>query len=183
MKTREIKPTRQLIELVCFLRVTLLELTDVALLAVQPAQPATVPRGGGQGPVKTVPGHDRPVQQAAKARSVLHDESKTWQARVIEARELLADRRDCQAAALSLVRKALAEDSQRVHACLAALTDLDFGGREGGSGLRTVEGLDGSAAPGTEMKEDVLLPDVGAAWHGLVRTSTPLGTGRSRPAR
>lgn len=31
-KTREIKPTRQWIELVCFLRVTLLELTDVALL-------------------------------------------------------------------------------------------------------------------------------------------------------
>jgi len=32
VKTREIKPTRQLIELVSFLRVTLLELTDVALL-------------------------------------------------------------------------------------------------------------------------------------------------------
>jgi hypothetical protein len=31
VKTREIKPSRQLIELVCFLRVTLLELTDVAL--------------------------------------------------------------------------------------------------------------------------------------------------------
>lgn len=32
VKTRDIKPSRQLIELVCFLRVTLLELTDVALL-------------------------------------------------------------------------------------------------------------------------------------------------------
>ena len=32
VKTREIKPSRQLIELVCFLRVALLELTDVALL-------------------------------------------------------------------------------------------------------------------------------------------------------
>ena len=32
VKTRDIKPTRQLIELVCFLRVTLLELTDAALL-------------------------------------------------------------------------------------------------------------------------------------------------------
>ena len=31
-KTREIKPSRQSIELVCFLRVTLLELTGVALL-------------------------------------------------------------------------------------------------------------------------------------------------------
>ncbi|WP_180709018.1 hypothetical protein, partial [Escherichia coli] len=32
VKMRDIKPSRQLIELVCFLRVTLLELTDVALL-------------------------------------------------------------------------------------------------------------------------------------------------------
>ena len=31
-KTREIKPSRQMIELVCFLRITLLELTDVTLL-------------------------------------------------------------------------------------------------------------------------------------------------------
>ncbi|MDM0071618.1 Tn3 family transposase [Variovorax sp. J31P207] len=31
-RTREIKPSRQMIELVCFLRITLLELTDVALL-------------------------------------------------------------------------------------------------------------------------------------------------------
>jgi hypothetical protein len=91
VKTREIKPSRQLIELVCFLRVTLLELTDVALLQTSRRSQQLFREAADKAQSNRVRGTTGLIQQAAKARSVLHDESKTWQARVLEARELLAE--------------------------------------------------------------------------------------------
>jgi hypothetical protein len=145
---REIKPTRQLIELIYFLRVTLLELTDVALLQSSRRSQQLFREAADKAQSNRVRGTTSLIQQAAKARSVLHDESKTWQARVLEARELLAELGDAAGGSfVTLVRKALAEDSQR-----ARLP----GGVEGSglwrpcrrSGFRAVESLDGSAAPG-----------------------------------
>jgi hypothetical protein len=112
------------------------------------------------------------------AKADFPDESKTWQARVIEARELLADLAETAGRSfVSQVRKALAEDSQRVHACLTALKDLDFGGRDGDPGFEQWKAWAELQRHGaTEMKEDVPLPDVGAAWHGLVRDLDPVPT-------
>jgi hypothetical protein len=50
---------------------------------------------------------------------MLHDGTKSWEERVLQAQELLAA--VCDAVPVSFasrVRKALAEDSTRVHACL-----------------------------------------------------------------
>ena len=175
VKTREIKPTRQLIELVCFLRVTLLELTDVALLQTSRRSQQLFREAADKAQSNRIRGTTGLIQQAAKARSVLHDESKTWQARVLEARDLLAELGEAASGSfVSLVRKALAEDSQRVHACLAALTDLDFGGRSGDPGFEQWKSWTDLQRQGvTELKEGVPLPDVGAAWHGLVRDLDP----------
>ena len=175
VKTREIKPSRQLIELVCFLRVSLLELTDVALLQSSRRSQQLFREAADKAHSNRVRGTIGLAQQAAKARAVLHDESKTWQARVIEARELLADLAETAGGSfVSQVRKALAEDSQRVHACLAALKDLDFGGREGDPGFEQWKAWAELQRQGaTEIKGEVPLPDVGAAWHGLVRDLDP----------
>ena len=56
VKTRDIKPSRQLIELVCFLRVTLLKLTDVALLQSS-RRSQQLFREAEQGPVEPSPRH------------------------------------------------------------------------------------------------------------------------------
>lgn len=175
VKTRDIKPSRQLIELVCFLRVTLLELTDVALLQSSRRSQQLFRGAADKAQSNRARGTIGLVHQAAKARSVLHDESKTWQARVIEARELLADLAETAGGSfVSQVRKALAEDSQRVHACLAALKDLEFGGREGDPGFEQWKAWAELQRHGaTEIKQDTPLPDVGAAWHGLVRDLDP----------
>ena len=175
VKTREIKPTRQLIELVCFLRVMLLELTDVALLQTSRRSQQLFREAADKAQSNRVRGTIGLIQQAAKARSVLHDESKPWQARVLEARELLADLGEAASGSfVSLVRKALAEVSQRVHACLAALKDLDFGGRPGDPGFEQWKSWADLQRHGvTELKDGVPLPDVGAAWHGLVRDLDP----------
>jgi hypothetical protein len=174
-KTRDIKPSRQLIELVCFLRVTLLELTDVALLQSSRRSQQLFREAADKAQSNRVRGTTSLVHQAAKARAVLHDEAKSWQARVIEARELLAELAETAGGSfVSQVRKALAEDSQRVHACLAALKDLDFGGRSGDPGFEQWKAWAELQRQGaTEIKEDVPLPDVGAAWHGLVRDLDP----------
>ena len=175
VKTREIKPSRQLIELVCFLRVTLLELTDVALLQSSRRSQQLFREAADKAQSNRVRGTTSLVQQAAKARSVLHDETKTWQARVIEARELLAGLAETAGGSfVSQVRKALAADSQRVHACLAALKDLEFGGREGDPGFEQWKAWANLQRQGaSEIKEGVPLPDVGAAWYGLVRDLDP----------
>lgn len=175
VKTRDIKPSRQLIELVCFLRVTLLELTDVALLQSSRRSQQLFREAADKAQSNRVRGTTSLVQQAAKARSVLHDESKTWQARVIEARELLAELAEAAGGSfVSQVRKALAEGTRRVHACLAALKDLDFGGRTGDPGFEQWKAWAELQRQGaTELKTDVQLPDVCAAWHGLVRHLDP----------
>jgi hypothetical protein len=155
--------------------VTLLELTDVALLQTSRRSQQLFREAADKAQSNRVRGTTGLIQQAAKARSVLHDESKTWQARVLEARDLLAELGEAASGSfVSLVRKALAEDSQRVHACLAALTDLDFGGRSGDPGFEQWKSWSDLQRQGvTELKEGVPLPDVGAAWHGLVRDLDP----------
>ena len=175
VKTREIKPSRQLIELVCFLRVTLLELTDVAIMQTSRRSQQLFREAADKAQSNRVRGTTGLIQQAAKARSVLHDETKTWQARVLEARELLAELGEAASGSfVSLVRKALAEDSQRVRACLGALKDLDLGGRPGDPGFEQWKSWTDLQRKGvTELKEGVPLPDVGTAWHGLVRDLDP----------
>jgi hypothetical protein len=72
------------------------------------------------------------LQQALKAKSVLHEEAKPWRDRVLEARALLDDIVDAGTNTFaSQVRRALAEDNRRVHAHLAGLCDIEFAGAAG----------------------------------------------------
>ena len=69
MKTRDIKPSRQLIELVCFLRVTLLELTDVALLQSSRRSQQLFREAADKAQSNRMRGTTSLVHQAAKARA------------------------------------------------------------------------------------------------------------------
>ena len=104
-KSKEIKDTTQTIELVCFLRMSLLELTDLAMqqssrrsqkLFRDAAEKAQSSRGRSESAAR---------QQALKAREVLRDKSKTWCARCLEADDLLSELLDTpQGSFLSHVR-------------------------------------------------------------------------------
>lgn len=85
VKTREIKPARQWIELVCFLRVTLLELTDVALLQWSRRSQQLFREAAERAKASRIRGTTTLLKQAAQAGAVLHDEMKTWQDRVLQA--------------------------------------------------------------------------------------------------
>jgi hypothetical protein len=77
-KPREIKPSRQSIELVCFLRVTLLELTDVALLQSSRRSQQPFREAADRAQANRTQSATGVLKQAAQANAVLHDESRTW---------------------------------------------------------------------------------------------------------
>ena len=115
------------------------------------------------------------LQQALKARAILHTETKPWRDRVLEARELLAEFGDAAPTTLAAqVRRALAEDSRRVHAHLAGLRDIEFSGTPGDCGFEqwrawsTLQGLNAEEIPAAFE-----LPPVGPAWNSIVSDLDP----------
>ncbi len=91
VKSRELKETRQTIELVCFLRITLLEFTDIAVYQ-QHRRSQDLFRGAA---TKAQEAHIRSDsslrEQASIARQILRDESKPWRTRCTEADQVLTD--------------------------------------------------------------------------------------------
>ncbi|TXC62164.1 hypothetical protein FSC37_22755 [Piscinibacter aquaticus] len=124
-----IERQRQTGEITCFLRVTLMELTDMALLQAARRSQALFRRAAERVEKGRLRNSGAVLKQALKAKSVLQDESKPWRERVLEARALLDDIGEAGTGTFaSQVRRALAEDNRRVHAHLAGLRDLEFAG-------------------------------------------------------
>jgi TnpA family transposase len=177
VKSREIRLPIQLVEVVCFLRVTLLELTDSALQQAGRRSQQLLRAASERAQARRGNEATELLAQAVQLKIVLHDDTKGWQERVLEAQRLLCGidaAGGTSATFASRVRMALAQDPQRVHACLAALDDLDFQGQATDAGFvqwQAWRGLrqrnaDERVAPGA-------LPDVGPAWQPLVIKSDP----------
>ena len=173
--TARIERQRQTVEITCFLRVTLLELTDMALSQAS-RRSQDLFRSAAE---RVEKGRSRSggatLQQALKAKSVLHDESKPWRDRVLEARALLQDVGEAGTSTFaSQVRRALAEDNRRVHAHLAGLRDIEFAGAPGDPGHDQWQAWQRLQALGTkEIPQDFELPPVGAAWNTIVSDLDP----------
>ena len=177
VKSREIRTKLQLVELVCFLRVVLLELTDTALQQAGRRSQQLVRAAAERAQAQQ--GHEAVdlLKQAVQLKGVLHDETKDWQQRVLEAQRLLASidgGAEAERSFASRVRAALAQDSQRVHACLAVLEDLNFQGQAKDAGFvqwqawhELQQRCAGSLPSGSA------LPDVGPAWNPLVHGADP----------
>lgn len=177
VKSREIQTRLQLVEMVCFLRVTLLELTDMALQQAGRRSQQLLRAAAERAEARR--GHE-PVdllKQALQLKGVLHDETKDWQQRVLEAQRLLAGLDTGTDAARSFaarVRVALAQDSQRVHACLAVLENLDFQGPAKDAGFTQWQAWREWRQRGAEnLSSSSALPDVGPAWNPLVHGADP----------
>ena len=82
--TARIERQRQTVEITCFLRVTLLELTDMALLQASRRSQDLFRRAAERVEKGRSRSGGATLQQALKAKSVLHDESKPWRDRVLE---------------------------------------------------------------------------------------------------
>lgn len=173
--TARIERQRQTVEITCFLRVTLLELTDMALLQASRRSQDLFRRAAERVEKGRSRSGGATLQQALKAKSVLHDESKPWRDRVLEARALLDDIGEAGTSTFaSQVRRALAEDNRRVHAHLAGLRDIEFAGASGDPGHDQWQAWQRLQALGTkEIPQDFELPPVGAAWNTIVSDLDP----------
>ncbi len=172
-RSRDIKLVAQLVEVVCFLRVTLLELTDTALHLASRRTQQLVRSAAERARTRHAQESASQLRQAALAKAVLHDATKSWEERVLKAQELLTAVGDAVPVSFaSRVRKALAEDATRVHACLDVLSGLEFHGRAKDAGLEqwqawtTLRSRFGREGIGRDE-----IPDVGAAWRSLVQQS------------
>ena len=169
-KNRELKETRQEIELVCFLRTSLLELTDIAVQ--QNMRRSQELFREAREKVKTTREQSVGIarHQASRARDVLRDPAKPFQARCAEADRILSEVLDAAPKSFaSEVRKALSTDHRRVKAYLGGLQPLEFGGRAQDPGFERLQAWRQlQAAKASELPRDFALPDVGAAWHDLV---------------
>jgi len=173
--TARIERQRQIVEIICFLRVTLLELTDMALLQASRRSQDLFRRAAERVEKRRSRSGGAVLQQSLKAKAVLHDESKDWRDRVLEARALLEDiGADGAGTFASQVRRSLAEDNRRVHAHLAGLRDIDFAGAAGDSGYDQWQAWIRLQAHGIkEIPQGFDLPRVGAAWCGVVNDLDP----------
>ena len=173
--TARIERQRQTVEITSFLRVTLLELTDMALMQASRRSQDLFRRAAE----RVQKGRSRSsvvmLQQALKAKAVLHEESKPWRDRVLEARALLDDIGDAGTNTFaSQVRRALAEDNRRVHAHLAGLRDIEFAGAAGDTGFEQWQAWERlQALNTTEVPQDFDLPPVGTAWNAIVSDLDP----------
>ena len=115
--TARIEQRLQIVEVVCFLHATLMELTDIALLQASRRSQELFRHAAERVFRSRARNNSATLQQAVRARAVLRDETKTWRDRVLEARALLDDISDAGGTSFaSQVRRALAEDSRLVHA-------------------------------------------------------------------
>jgi hypothetical protein len=115
------------------------------------------------------------LQHALQAKSVLHEESKPWRDRVLDARALLDEVGEAgNNTFASQVRRALAEDNRRVLTHLAGLRDIDFAGTVGDAGFEQWQAWGRLQALNTkEIPQDFELPPVGAAWNAIISDLDP----------
>ncbi|MDM0109851.1 Tn3 family transposase [Variovorax sp. J22R24] len=169
-KNRELKETRQEIELICFLRVSLLELTDIAVQQNMRRSQELFRKAKQK--VETTREQSGAVarDQTRLARDVLRDPARPFHARCAEADRLLSEVLDAAPKSFaSEVRKALSTDHRRITAYLGGLQSLEFGGRAQDPGFEQLAAWRQlQAANASELPRDFTLPDVGAAWHDFV---------------
>lgn len=172
--TARIVEQRQTIELVCFLRVSLLELTDSALHQLSRRSRELLRWAAVRAKDRRIEGSMHLLQLAAHAKAILHDESKDWRDRVIEARGLLHAVQPRPTPFAAEIRKALAQDKPRVHACLAAMLELDIDGGAGDPAVNHWRSwLKLQADGATALPPDFDKSGIGASWRGLVADPDP----------
>ena len=170
VKTRELKDTRQTIELVCFLRVSLLEFTDIAVQQSNKRSQQLFRGAAEKAQAARACAESAARAQAGLARQILRDSTKTWRARCLEADQVLTNLLESgQGSFLSHVRRALTDDYQRVRAHLNGMLDFDFGGNPEDAGVAQWNAWRELHGQGTtELPAGFELPHVGTAWHDHV---------------
>lgn len=119
----------QALETICFLRVTLLELTDTLMYMTGRRVNDLVRHASNRVTVKQARSAVEYRQQAEAMRQIVHDDDRSAEARIAALKELLPkDEKSQPNSHAALVRQSLADDATRVTALLNSFSDLDLKG-------------------------------------------------------
>ncbi|MPW18135.1 Tn3 family transposase [Paraburkholderia sp. CNPSo 3157] len=178
-KVRELKASTRTIELIFFLRVTLLELTDALLYQTGRRVSDLVRQAYDRTTVRQARSAIEYRQQLVAIKELVHDSERTAQERLDDIGKLLEDLVDRPPIShAASVRETLTDDHHRIRNPLGPLRELGFVGRDAEPSLRQFELVGTLHDRGaTELPVDCDVP-VSAAWRDLVQ-----GDDRARALR
>ena len=169
--TKRLKHETQSVEVICFLRMILLELTDVALYIAARRVCDLVRRASTKVQGKQTRGLTHYREKQEQIRQVLHEEGPDAEQK-LEALKQIVPKDDVEPrySRAALVRQALVEDSNRVQALLNGLTGLDLQGRANVPSLKQIDVLRDLKSRGIkELPQDFDLSITDPVWHDLLR--------------
>ena len=171
-KTRELSESSQTIELVFFLRVTLLELTDAVIYQAGRRVSDFVRQAYDKTQAKQARSSVEYRERLLAIKSLVDDLGKPAEERLAAIGALVADMALPAATSHAAnVRQVLTDDSQRVRALLHALQDLDFKARPSDNCVNVLSSLRELYAAGeSELPPDQVFP-VDRPWRELVNDS------------
>lgn len=144
VKSKEIKEAAATIELVFFLRVTLLELTDSAMYQSGRRVSDLIRQAYHKTQSKQAKASVLYRERCLSVKAIVDDETRPAEERLAQIKELLADvAGKPKASHAAAVRETLIEDAMRVRALLSVLEKLDFGGQATDTSLQNLAALRG----------------------------------------
>ena len=160
----------QVLETVCFLRVTLLELTDTLMYMTGRRVNDLVRHAANRVTAKQARSAIEYRQQAEAMRQIIHDDDRSAEARIAALKELLPKDEKAQPNShAALVRQSLADDATRVTALLNSFSDLDLKGHADQRPMKQVIALRELIGQGaTELPMDFDADIAGPVWHALL---------------
>jgi signal transduction histidine kinase len=168
-KVRELKTSTRTIELVFFLRVTLLELTDA--MAYQSGRRVSdlVRRAYNQTTAKQVRSAVEYRQQLVDIKALVDDTRRSAEARLADIGKLLQGfSAKPPASHAASVREMLTEDQHRIRNLLTALRGLEFASNGSDPAVQQLEFIGSLHDQGaTELPRDCQVP-VSASWRDMV---------------
>lgn len=179
VKVRELKASTRTIELIFFLRITLLELTDALLYQTGRRVSDLVRQAYARTTAKQARSAGEYRLQLVAIKALVSETKRSAEDRLADIGKLLEDLSDKPPGShAASVRETLTDDHHRIRNLLVPLRELEFAGREAEPSLRQLE-LIGTLhdAGATELPSDCDVP-VNRSWGDLVN-----GEDRTRALR
>lgn len=168
--TQRLSDDTKTVEIACFLRTTLLELTDSTIYMAGRRVCDFVRHAGGRAQAKQARSAGELREEREQVRAVLYAPSQTAEQTVEALKALIPPGSPlAPTSRAALVRQALTDDNQRITALLNSLADLDVKGDESQRPLKQIEALRDFEKRGIkELPKDFDVSIVEPVWRDLL---------------
>ena len=163
----------QVLEMICFLRATLLELTDTLMYMTGRRVNDLLRHASNRVTAKQARTAIEYRQQREAVRQIIHDDDRSAEARIAALKELVPkDEKFQPTSHAALVRQSLTDDATRITALLNSFSDLDLQGHADQRPMKQVVALRELIGQGaTELPTGFDAGIAAPIWHDLLNDS------------